>query len=208
MRQYRETLLYAAFTAVFVGYFLVWLPGPGAGLQLMGLEVGEWVKFMGMDTRRNWFYLPPITLGLMMALLTALWPNDRWQTWGMRATAVAVSILAFPAIEDIMGAYRQEYMARIVGIGLVMAVSLISGILAWRSANERWLPSFIWSGLVLFSLVGLILPTWAYLLVRPAVSEWLGVSVGVGIGVWLNGLGHLGATAVALWLLWDVKGKR
>ena len=60
-----DVLLFLGLTAVLVGYFSIWLPGPGAGLQLMGLETAEWLKFMGMGTNRNWFYLPPITLGLV-----------------------------------------------------------------------------------------------------------------------------------------------
>ena len=43
----RLGLLALGLTAIFIGYFLVWLPGPGAGLSLIGVEVGEWIKFLG-----------------------------------------------------------------------------------------------------------------------------------------------------------------
>ena len=108
-----QSLLLVGFTAVFSAYFLVWLPGPAAGLRFIGLELGEWVKFLGMGSSRNWFYAPPITLGLMLAVLTVSWSNARWQTWAMRGLAAAVSLLAFPAYEDITGQFRHEYMPRV-----------------------------------------------------------------------------------------------
>ena len=40
-------LLLLGFTAVFIGYLSVWLPGPAAGLSFLGVELGEWIKFMG-----------------------------------------------------------------------------------------------------------------------------------------------------------------
>ncbi|MBK7179447.1 MAG: hypothetical protein IPH82_20095 [Chloroflexi bacterium] len=38
-------LIALGLTAVFVGYLAVWLPGPAVGLQFLGVELGEWVKF-------------------------------------------------------------------------------------------------------------------------------------------------------------------
>jgi hypothetical protein len=81
--------LWLAFTMILAGYLMVWLPQPVVGLSLMGLEMGEWVKFLpqvqaGSLPDRNLFYLPPITLSLMMIIWTAGWPNRRWQTWAAR----------------------------------------------------------------------------------------------------------------------------
>ena len=41
-----RTILLLGLTAVFIGYLMVWLPGPGAGLSFLGIELGEWVKFI------------------------------------------------------------------------------------------------------------------------------------------------------------------
>ena len=84
----RLNLLFLGLTAILAGYFMVWLPGPSAGLQLIGIEVGEWIKFLGIGAGRNWFYLPPIVIGLTLALLAATWPNGRIQTWMARGLAV------------------------------------------------------------------------------------------------------------------------
>lgn len=198
-------LLISGLTAIFVGYLSVWLPGPGVGLQFLGVELGEWVKFLGVGQNRDLFYLPPITLGLMLAVWTMGWPNGRWQTWVMRGLAVAVSLLAFPAIEDVLGAAREQYTGRIYLIGLVLAVALLSGLVGPGLAARRpWLP---WLLLALLGLLGAIAPTWMYGQVAPYASQVIGLPVGMGWGVWLNAGGHLLVTAVAVWQVgeWSIK---
>lgn len=170
-------------TAVFLAYFLIWLPGPGVALQLMGLELGEWIKFVGVGLARNYFYLPPITLGLILALWTALWAR-RWQTWAARGLAGGVSLLAFPAVEAILYEPRSEWLLRLLLIGLVGATAVAAHGLG------RW-PRLVWGLIVLLALAGALLPTWQYLQIRPLVAYWLQKPVGIGPGVWLNGLAHL-----------------
>ena len=194
-------IFFAALTAVFTAYFLIWLPGPAAGLQLMGLETGEWVKFMGMGTRRNLFYLPPITLALTMQLLSGFWPNKRWQTWPMRGAAIAVALLAFPAIEDLMGATRDEYLSRLAAIFVVGGMGLAAAA-ASRHRQNVWVRRALLGGMALCGLLGFYLPLSAYLEVQPVVSAWMGRPIGIGIGVWLNSAGQLGITAVSLAALW------
>ncbi|MFZ0547082.1 MAG: hypothetical protein WAM60_16675, partial [Candidatus Promineifilaceae bacterium] len=68
-------LLWVGFTFILAGYLMVWLPQPVVGLSLLGVEMGEWVKFLpqiqaGLLPDRNLFYLPPILLGLMMVVWT------------------------------------------------------------------------------------------------------------------------------------------
>ena len=193
-------LLISGLTAVFVGYLSVWLRGPGVGLQFLGVELGEWVKFLGVGQNRDLFYLPPITLGLMLAVWTMGWPNGRWQTWAVRGLAVLVSLLAFPALEDLLGAAREQYTGRVYLIGLVLAVALLSGLVGPALAGQRpWLP---WLLLALLGLAGAIAPTWMYGQIAPYVSGVIGMPVGIGWGVGLNLGGHLLVTAVAFWQLW------
>lgn len=191
LAQWEESGLWVGFTAIFVGYLSVWLPGPGAGLSFLGVELGEWIKFLGLGQSRNWFYLPPITLGLCMVLATAVWPNGRWQTWAMRFGAVAVSWLAFPAIEAIRYEPSSEWLLRLCAIGLVVLVAL--GIGFWR----RW-PRTVAGFLLVLGLLGAILPTWMYGIARGMVAAVLNFPPGIGLGVWLNGAGHLLVTAVAV----------
>lgn len=187
--------LWLGLTAVFVGYFQVWLPGPAAGLRLMGLEMGEWIKFLGVDGRRDWFYVPPITLGLLLAWQTAVWPNNRWQTWAMRGLALLVALLAFPAIEDIIGPTRSQYLLRVALIGLVGLVAMAAAVLAARSSVPARL---YWAAMAAIALVGLVGPTCFYWELRPFLAEVLQQPLAIGVGLWLNFVGHGLVTAVAL----------
>ena len=194
----RNTLFSLSATAILLAYFLPWLPHPAAGLRLIGLEMGEWVKFLPqvrsgeIAAGRNLFYLPPITLGALLALATAGWPNGRWQTWAMRGLAVAVSLLALPALEAIRDEPSGEWLLRLLLIGGVVGVAFLSGLGGRLPAQASWLL------LALIALAGALLPTWAYLSVRPVIADLLRAPVGIGPGVWLNLVGHLLAAGTAL----------
>lgn len=179
-------LLLSGLTAVVVGYLSVWLPGPSAGLRLIGLELGEWIKFLGVGPQRNFFYAPPILLGLIMVLMTAAWTNGRWQTWAFRGLAVLVSLLAFPAVAAITLEPRSEWLVRLVGIGLVAMAALAVPLLN-RTGSGRW----AWWGILILSLLGFVVPLWEYAVIQPIVAAILLRPVGVGLGIWLNSLGFL-----------------
>jgi hypothetical protein len=189
MRRYSQTLLILGFTAVFVGYLSVWLRGPGVGLSFLGVEMGEWFKFLGLGPRRDLFYLPPITLGLMLAVWTMTWPATEgfdWRAWTVRALAVFVSLLAVPAVEDISGPVREQYILRVVLIGVVILVALLSGF--WQPVGGwRRLP---WLLITALALISALLPSWLYLQVQPFLSDILGVPLSAGLGLWLNVLGN------------------
>ena len=189
-----QSLLLAGLTAVFIAYFLIWLPGPAVGLQFVGVEIGEWIKFLGVGLGRNWFYLPPITLGLMLALVTLTWPPRRWQNWAMRGLAIAVSLLSFPAIEAIRFEASSEWRLRLLLIGGVALMAVLT-VLAERWTRPGWLP---WLFLAVLGIVGAVFPFWFYGQVRPLVVQAIGLPVGIGPGVWLNGAGHFLVTALAI----------
>lgn len=190
----RLNLLFVGLTAILAGYLMVWLPGPSAGLQLIGIEVGEWIKFLGIGAGRNWFYLPPIVIGLTLALLAATWPNGRIQTWMARGLAIAAAMLAFPALAAIQLEPPSEWLARLLAIALVGVVAFAGAIPSQRWRDSDW----IWLLVVAVALAGAIVPTVQYLIVRPAAEASLLRPVGVGVGVWLNAIGSLLVAAAAL----------
>ncbi len=200
LSQNQERALLAGLTAVFVGYLSVWLPGPAAGLSFLGVEMGEWIKFLGVGAIRDLFYLPPIILGLMLVVLTLGWSNGRWQTWLMRGLALLVSLLAFPAFEDVTGDYLRQYLLRVALIGLVGVTIILAALFGKKVATKwAWLP---WLLLALLGFMGAALPLWYYLAqVRPYVSGVFGSPVGVGWGLILYVAGCGGITAVSLWQL-------
>ena len=193
----RPLIFCNAATTILVGYLMVWLPGPSAGLQLLGFEMGEWTKFFGLGLKRNWFYLPPVTLALMLLFFTVGWQNGRFQTWIFRGVAVAVSLLAFPAWEDMTNPTSwRDYLSRIVAIGLVLAVAGLLTLFGEKTWPQLRLAG--WSLTAVAALVGLVWPTWIFLEVRPYVSDLLRLDVGYGPGFWLNALGHTAVLILAL----------
>ncbi len=187
-------LLFLGLTAVFVGYFQVWLPGPAAGTQIIGIEMGEWIKFLGVGSRRNLFYLPPIVMGLVIALLGWGWPNHRPHTWAARGLAVAVALLSFPAVAAIQMEPPGEWALRLGLIALVAIVAVAGALFPRRAAVSPW----PWLLIALVALLGVILPTLQYFAVRPVAEAIMRRSLGIGFGVWLNAAGSLLVAAVAL----------
>jgi hypothetical protein len=192
--------LWLAFTMILAGYLMVWLPQPVVGLSLMGLEMGEWVKFLpqvqaGSLPDRNLFYLPPITLSLMVIIWTAGWPNRRWQTWAARCLAILVSLLAFPAVEAIRFEPADQWSLRLFLIAMVIFAAV-------ASALAHHLPAIL-SPLLLLFLAGLggLLPIWAYLVMRPVIAQLLRTEIGIGPGIWFTLGGQLLVVVVSLLLL-------
>lgn len=199
-------------TAILLGYFMVWLPHDLAGLSFIGLEIGEWVKFLPqvrsgqIPADRVLFYLPPITLGLILALWTAGWSNRRWQSWVTRALAVLVAMLAFPALEVILYEGSDQWLGRLI---LILAVAIMALLVSRLRRLPDGLGLVVAKGLTLIVAVGgLVLPTWAYLEVRPAVAELFAGAVGIGQGLWLNGIGHLLVALLALTWFLERRGSR
>ncbi len=183
----RQNVLFLGLMAMFVGYFLTWLPGPAAGLQIIGLELGEWIKFLGVGVSRNWFYLPPIAMGAIVALLAAMWPNNQWRTWLARLLAIAIALLAFPAIAAIQMEPRSEWLARLAAIGIVVIMAIGGSLIRQGGSVTRW----VWLAIAIIAFLGGILPMGQYFLVRPVVEGMLKQSLGIGIGIWLNLVGAL-----------------
>ena len=191
-RPARRDLLALGLTAIFVSYFLVWLPGPGVGLSLIGVELGEWIKFLGFGPRRDWFYAPPIVLGLLLALWTATWPNRR-RTWLARGLAVAVAWLALPSVAAITSEPRSEWLLRVALIGAVAVVAVAVALPVVQRRRRG-----VWAAMAVVALVGAIGPVWHYLAARQVVAAALRQPVGIGPGVWLNALGCLLVAGVCL----------
>ncbi len=206
------TILKLGFTLILLAYFLVWLPQAVVGLSFIGLDLGEWVKFLPqlrsgeLSLNRNLFYLPPITLGLMLTSWTIDWPNRRWQTWVVRGIAILIACLAFPAFEVILDEQMDQWLLRILLITVVILATILAPIL------KRLLPShtpvYTWLTIIFLGLVGASWPTWAFLAIRPIVTELFGVPVGIGPGVTLNIVGHLLAAGAAIVSLFNIRRAR
>jgi len=107
----------------------------------------------------------------------------------MRVVAVMVAMLAFPAVEAILQEGSDQWLGRVLMIIVVLAGVLSIPFLD-RMPRSSGL-TVAWVAMICLAVIGLVFPTWAYLAVRPAVAQLLDRGVGIGPGVWLNGVGHL-----------------
>lgn len=195
-----QNWLFLAVTLVLVGFFMVWLPHEAAGLTYIGLEMGEQAKFLTqvrsgeITPGRSLFYLPPVAAGAILVLFGSRWPNDRWQTWAVRLVGVGVSFLAFPALEA-LGAEAEEWLWRVLMIGVVLSLAIASPYLAQIAQR------FIWAAIGLVALLGAVLPGWVFWEVKAAFSIVHERQLGIGIGFWLNLVGQLLLVGLSLWML-------
>ncbi len=182
---------------ILMGYFMVWLPHEAAGLSYIGLEMGEQAKFLPQVRSgeilpgRSLFYVPPVSVGLILVFLSSQWPLERWHTWVARSLGPLISTLALPALEAV-GAEPAEWLWRVIMIGLVFALALLSPLLS-RMPNR-----FLWLLIVATAFFGALLPGWVFLEVQAGFAALQRQPIGIGAGVWINVGGHILAAAVAL----------
>ena len=201
-----QPTLFAAFTLILAGYLSVWLPHEAAGLSFIGVELGEWVKFLPQvqsgepAANRELFYLPPLTLAAMMVLVSARWSGRRWQTWAFRALALLVAMLAFPSLDAIRFEPASEWLLRFLLVATVAILALGAGFLA------KLPPWLLWFSVVFLALSGALLPSWVYLSIRQPVASLWREQPAIGAGVWLNFAGHVIAGGIAAWCCWELIG--
>ena len=191
--RHTQIVIQTCFTLILLSYFLVWLPQPAVGLSFIGQELGEWAKFIpqvhqgDITPSRSFFYLPPVTLGAMLVLWTVRWSNRRWQTWLIRGTALLIGLLALPALESFQEEPANQWILRILFVGVVAIAILLATYYASRKSVADTVP---WVYFVGLGLIGALLPLWTYLAIRPIVAEILGSKVGFGVGIILNTIGN------------------
>jgi len=189
----------AGFVLMLIGYFLPWFKLPSVGLTLIGLDISEWLKFLpqfetGELPNRNWFYFPPICLGAMVILWSALTDAEGRRGSVMSGLGLVLALIAMPALEvmPINGekiATTGEWLFRFVGIGLV-------GLLAVGRPLLARIPSKLIVGLIgIIGLVSAYFPARLLYLSRSAYIFWLRLTPNPGLGFMLHMLAVLAILA-------------
>jgi hypothetical protein len=127
------------------------------------------------------------------------WATERWQTWATRLLAIFISLLAIPAIEVIRSEPTNQWLPRILLILLVVVVSLLCGMV--DRLPTRYTVNMPWSLYIFLGVVGGLLPSWAYLSIRPAVGSLIGSTPGFGPGFWFNIGGNLLVISLGIYCL-------
>lgn len=197
--------LLVGFVLIFVGYFLPWFKHQSVGLTLIGLDISEWLKFLpqfdsGELPNRNYFYLPPITLGAMVVLWSILGQLNARRGWIIALAGCGLALIAFPALEALplngeKFSNVSEWRFRLISIGLVGMLAVCRPLLA------RLPSSVLMSAIVFLTLIGFALPARLLYLSRSAYIFWLRLTPNPGVGFGLHLLGTL-IILYSAWLFW------
>ena len=162
--------------------------------------MGEWTKFLPKVQQGQYlanqilFYIPPISLSLMLVVWTIDWPNNSWKTWLMRCIAILISLLAFPPIESIQYQSTIQWPPRLLLVLVVLATVLLMLFASKLEQNRKEMIK--WSTITVLGLLGALLPLWTFMSFQQEISSIFGSNVGVGPGLLLNTIGNLMVVAV------------
>ena len=202
MMQAVRWLLPLSVLAVLAGYLGPWVDHPVAGLAILGLDLGEYVKFLtpvrsgAVSLWREGFYLPLLAASLTGSLMA--FRRELAYPWAVRALLLAAAVVAalnlLPPAWTPQRMLTPEFQQQALWLALCLGAMLISPFLA---LVPRWLAAVLVAGL---SLAALVLPPWQFFQVLPAIAELYNhpLAPGWGLFVMALGLGGLFAAAVLL----------
>ena len=186
---------------IVLGYWGPWVPAAAAGLQVLGLDLAEYVKFIAevrsgeIALRRELFYLPLVALSLSLSLL-AHQPAlrlPRWARWTLNLLAAPAALAMLPPAWTPALLATPEFIKQ----SLAMVVCLMLALLSWPLL--RRLPAWAAAAAVLV-LAGLAVfpPLAAFASLSPALDAIYGQIVPAGRGLWQMPLGFALLAAGAL----------
>ncbi|NOX64162.1 MAG: hypothetical protein GXP42_19835 [Chloroflexi bacterium] len=191
-RQYPTSLaLGLGLLLLFLGYWRPWLPHPAAGLNILGVDLPEYVKFIPevrygqTPVNRLVFFGPLLALAFGLVLLASLQRSSTpwWLRTGLAAAAIPTALAMLPPAWTPGLLRTPEFRTQTMYIGLVILVALLTPL--WR----RWLPDRI-RGL-LFALLALppIQSLLAYEKLLPALEKLYAHPLSPGAAYYLVGFG-------------------
>ena len=165
-------LLPLGWVAATVGYFGPWIAHGTAALTLSGVDMAEFVKFLpqvldgSLGAIRELFYLPPLAVVVSLALLVG--SRTLRYPWYFRVlgliAAVPISLQLLPPAWSIGSLMSAEFRLQTMALGLSWI--LLAGF--WLLGRlPLWLASMLSAAT---SLAALVLPSWQFLMVKPAID--------------------------------------
>jgi hypothetical protein len=196
----RRWLLPLAALLTLAGYFGPWVPHRAAGLVIIGLDLGEYVKFLHpirsgeISLWREGFYLPLIAVSVALSLhayrreLAYAWPV---KIGLLLVAGVAALNLLPPAWSPpllLAPEFRLLTAAMLLCLGLAATSPLLALLPAWTSAGI----------ILVLSILAIWLPIQSFLRVLPAIADIYGHSITPGWGLWLMVVGLVGMAGGAM----------
>ncbi len=190
------------------GYWGPWVPHKDAGLIILGIDFGEFVKFLPqvragkIHLWREGFYLPALTLSLTLSL-TAWRKEFPWP----KAVRVLANLLAIPPALAMLPPiwtpslmlHSHEFRQQSIAIAIALAAAALSPILGRLPAKAI--------GVFLIALLAIsaAVPLWEFSRIRGAIAGIYAEKLGLGWGTVVMPLGGaLAAIALAGALLLPV----
>lgn len=184
------------------GFFGPWVNHRVAGLVILGLDLGEYVKFLPpvrsgeLALWREGFYLPPVAVSLSLSLV--LFRRELRLHWAARTLLVAVAIVAalnlLPPAWTPQRMLTPEFRIQAAALGLCLLAVAFSPFLAL-------LPRTVTAASIALLALASLLPLWQFARVLPAIAALYNhpLTPGWGVYVLALGLAVLLAGAYGLW---------
>ncbi len=178
----------------FLGYVGPWVDHRVAGLAILGLDLGEYVKFLpevrsgAIGLWREGFYLPLVAVSLALSLCTCLPPRIaairgfHWLGWWLLQViaAIVAALNLLPPAWTPQRMLTPEFQQQAAALALCLAAVASGPFLALlpRLVDGRWL-------VLLLSLWAAVVPVQQFLAVLPEIATLYNHPLAPGWGMYV-----------------------
>jgi hypothetical protein len=193
-RQVARWLMPLGALAALAGYLGPWVDHPVAGLAILGLDLGEYVKFLpavrsgAVSLWREGFYLPLLAVSLTCSLIA--FRREPGYPWAVRVLLLALAVVAalnlLPPAWTPQRMLTAEFRQQAIWLAVCLAAMIFSPFLALL---PRWLAAAVIGGV---GLAALLVPPWQFFQVLPGIAALYNHPLAPGWGLWVMALGLIG----------------
>ena len=193
-------LLPLGIVAALVGYLGPWVDHPVAGLAILGLDLGEYVKFLtavrsgAVSLWREGYYLPLVAVSLTCSL--SAFRREFGYHWTLRAFLLGIAVVAalnlLPPAWTPQRMLTPEFQQQTLALGACLLAMLFSPFLALL---PRWLTA---ATIVLLCVAALVIPAWQFAQVLPGIAGLYSQPLTPGWGLYLMAIGLLTVIVAAV----------
>lgn len=180
-----------ALAAALIGYFGPWIGHRAAGLNILGVDLAEYVKFLQayragqLPLLRESFYAPLAAASVIAGLLASRRALPLAVRWIAVAAAVSLALAMLPPAWSPAVLMLPEFRLQVIAIGACIGALLLL-------AFTRLLPDA--PVLLLVAMLALVASVWpaaAFTHLPSSIAEVYATPVRPGWGFWLSSTGFL-----------------